>query len=205
MDFYNLSGVWVGAMFTLMALSFLYKENPLSRFAEHVLVGLGVGYFAVWGVKNVNDIALTGLQAGDYSYVIPLLLGVFFLLRVQRKHAWLSRWPIAVIVGVSTALFIRGSIDTMFLGQITAAATSLATPNILDSLTNLLLIVFTVCTIMYFVYSREHKGPLGKAAKIGRYAMMISFGAIFAGAVVTRVALMAGVIQFLLFDWLGMH
>ena len=37
--------VWIAALFTLFIYSFLYKDNPLYKFAEHVMVGLSTGYF----------------------------------------------------------------------------------------------------------------------------------------------------------------
>jgi len=205
LDLYTTSGIWAGAILTLIVMSFLYKENPLFRLAEHIVVGLGAGYFAVWGMKNVNDIALTGVQRGDYSYFLPMLLGVLFFLRMSKKYSWLSRWSIAVIVGVSTGLFVRGTIDVQLIGQILAAGKSIASTDILQNVNNLLAAVLTVCTITYFIYTREQKGPLTVTSRIGRYGMMVAFGAIFGGTVVSRMATMIGVIQFLLFEWLGIR
>ena len=37
--------VWVAAILTLFVYSFLYKDNPLYKFAEHAMGGLGVGYW----------------------------------------------------------------------------------------------------------------------------------------------------------------
>ena len=31
-------GIWVAAILTLAVFSFLYRENPVFRFAEHLLV-----------------------------------------------------------------------------------------------------------------------------------------------------------------------
>lgn len=37
-------GVWIAALLTLMIFSFLYKDNPLYRFAEHLFAGVSIGY-----------------------------------------------------------------------------------------------------------------------------------------------------------------
>ncbi|HRW78849.1 MAG TPA: hypothetical protein P5207_09295 [Candidatus Sabulitectum sp.] len=37
-------GIWVAAIFTIGIYSFLYKENPLYRLAEHLVVGISTGY-----------------------------------------------------------------------------------------------------------------------------------------------------------------
>ena len=41
-------GIWVAAFFTLFILSFLYKDNPLYKIAEHIFVGVSAGYIAVY-------------------------------------------------------------------------------------------------------------------------------------------------------------
>lgn len=205
MDSFAVSGIWAGAIVTIMTLTFLYKETRLFRIVEHMIVGLGAGYFVVWGVKNVSDIAVTGLQRGQYSYLVPILLGIVFYTRLSSRYGWPARWSIAVIVGVSTGLFMRGVIDVQFIGQIIATGSSIITKNIFDGVNNLLGAIITICTITYFIYTREQKGFLGHTSRIGRYAMMISFGAIFGGTVVSRMSTMLGVLQFLLFDWLGIR
>lgn len=37
--------VWVGALITLCCFSFLYRDNPFYRFAEHLFVGVSAGYY----------------------------------------------------------------------------------------------------------------------------------------------------------------
>lgn len=44
-------GIWVSAFCSLAILSFLYKDNPLYKFAEHAFVGISAAYYmviAVW-------------------------------------------------------------------------------------------------------------------------------------------------------------
>ena len=40
----ELIGIWVAALLTLCIFSFLYRDNPFYRFAEHLFVGVSVGY-----------------------------------------------------------------------------------------------------------------------------------------------------------------
>ena len=50
-------GVWVAAVLTLFIFSFLYKDNPLYKFAEHLFVGVSAGYYIVlnyWTVIVAN-------------------------------------------------------------------------------------------------------------------------------------------------------
>jgi hypothetical protein len=45
--------VWVAAILTLFVYSFLIKDNPLYKFAEHAMGGLGVGYWTAVLFYNV--------------------------------------------------------------------------------------------------------------------------------------------------------
>jgi hypothetical protein len=53
-------GVWVGALLTLFIFSFLYKDNPLYKLAEHLFVGISAGYYIVLNYWTViqQDFAL---------------------------------------------------------------------------------------------------------------------------------------------------
>ena len=40
----DVAGIWVAAILTLCIFSFLYKDNPLYKLAEHLFVGVSAGY-----------------------------------------------------------------------------------------------------------------------------------------------------------------
>ena len=40
-------GAWISVLFTLSILSYLYKDNPFYKSAEHIFVGASAGYWAV--------------------------------------------------------------------------------------------------------------------------------------------------------------
>ena len=44
----NLIGTWVAATLTLAILSFLYKDNPLYKVAEHLYVGTSAGFAVIY-------------------------------------------------------------------------------------------------------------------------------------------------------------
>jgi hypothetical protein len=68
---------------------------------------------------------------------------------------------------------------------------------------NLLLVAGLVCTLIFFFFSKEHKGALGGTARVGIYFLMVSFGASYGYTVMARVSLLIGRVMFLLDDWLG--
>ncbi len=51
---------WVGALLTLAIFSFLWRDNPVYRFAEHLFVGVSMGYFLVlvWTTSTYPDLVL---------------------------------------------------------------------------------------------------------------------------------------------------
>ena len=55
-----------------------------------------------------------------------------------------------------------------------------------------MILVGTITGLIYFYFSKEHKGVLGKASRIGIYFLMISFGASFGFAVMGRISLLIG-------------
>jgi hypothetical protein len=68
---------------------------------------------------------------------------------------------------------------------------------------NLVLVVGTLTGLIYFYFSREHKGVFGGAAKIGVYFLMVTFGASFGYTVMSRMSLLIGRLYFLFGNWLG--
>ena len=61
--------VLLAGFLTLSIYSFLFKENPLYRFAEHLYVGVSAGYLVARAVNDVlvfvNGICLT--PTDDYT------------------------------------------------------------------------------------------------------------------------------------------
>jgi hypothetical protein len=67
-----------------------------------------------------------------------------------------------------------------------------------------LLVAGTVCALVYFTYSRGDRGLRSNVARGGLLVLMVAFGASFGNAVMSRITLLVGRLQFLLGDWLGL-
>jgi hypothetical protein len=216
-------GVWVAAVLTLFIFSFLYKDNPLYKFAEHLFVGVSAGYYIIlnfWTVVVPNlwdplKTAFAGTHGspfaatlGDYRawLVIPGILGLLLFSRLLgAKVGWLSRWSLAVIIGVYAGLKTTGFAQGDFVGQVQASLQPLWTADLMQSLNNIIFLVGLICSLLFFFFSREHKGALGVASKLGIWFLMVSFGAGYGYTVMSRVSLLIGRFQFLLDDWLGLR
>jgi len=70
------------------------------------------------------------------------------------------------------------------------------------SLTNTLLIIGVCTSLIYFYFSKEHKGILGVAAKVGIWFLMVSFGAAFGYTIMARISILIGRVDFLINDWI---
>ena len=214
-------GVWVAALLTLCIFSFLYKDNPFYRFAEHLFVGVSAGYYIIlnfWTVvvpnlwdPFVKSFSAPGgpfaAQQGDYRawLAIPGILGVLLFTRLFGKIGWLSRWSLAVIIGVYAGLKTTGFAQSDFVAQVQASLVTLTPGTFWGSFNAVLFVIGLVCSLLFFFFSREHKGGLGVASKVGIYFLMVSFGAGYGYTVMSRISLLIGRLQFLLGDWLGIH
>ena len=71
---------------------------------------------------------------------------------------------------------------------------------------NLIIILATVSTLIYFYYTASARGVPGRAIRAvgstGKWFMMVAFGALFGNVVMSRISLLIGRVQFLLGDWL---
>ena len=209
----KLVGVWVAAILTLMVYSHLVKDNPLSRLAEHLFVGAAVGYAAVLAYHNVLwprliRPLLTAPQA-NLALVVPAALAVLLLVRPIAPLRALASLPLAVIVGVGAALAIAGAVAGSLIPQARATMLSLNPQQPVDSLiNNTLIIIGVVSTVLSFFFTAKQSSVAGSglrvAAVIGKWTMILAFGAVFASTVTARLALLVGRAQFLLGDWLGL-
>lgn len=216
-------GVWVAALLTLCVFSFLYRDNPFYKFAEHLFVGVSAGYFIIlnfWTVlvPNLWDPLVRafvahdaagplGAHLGDYRawLLIPGILGLLLFTRLFGKIGWLSRWPLAVVIGVYAGLKTTGFAQGDLVAQVQGSLQPLVTRDLASSLNAILFTLGLITTLLFFFYSREHRGSLGLASRIGIVFLMVSFGAGYGYAVMARVSLLIGRFQFLIEDWLGIR
>ena len=217
--------VWVAALLTLFIFSFLYRDNPFYKFAEHLFVGVSAGYYIVlnfWTVivpnlvdplsrslagagVNTSRPGMFAAELGDYRgwLLIPGLLGVLLFTRLFGKIGWMSRWSLAMIIGVYAGIKTTGFAQGDFVAQVQASLIPLWSGELLSSLNAIVLTVGLVTSLLFFFYSREHTGALGVASRLGVWFLMIGFGAGYGYTVMSRISLLIGRFQFLLRDWLG--
>jgi hypothetical protein len=250
---YEVIKITAGVVSILALYSILYKENKFYRFFEHVFLGLAAGYTIVaqwkdtlypqWWVKMLGSPAVfkDGVETspvvpGYWIFAALLPIGMLAYLVFNRKHNWMSKIPIGVILGLWSGQQIQNwwntwgpqilssmqpVIPTTFSsltvpsrvevvgGQIVprqnAAEIGVEIANNLylsQALTNLIFVVTFVSAFSYFIFSFELKGKLLTGVnKLGRWMLMIGFGAIFGSTVMARFALVIDRMSYIVNEW----
>ncbi len=207
MSFESILGAWVATGLTLFIFSFLYRDNPLFKLAEHLYVGVSVGYTIVkaYDTVIVHLIWKPIVENGEWALLIPVAIGLLMLTRYVPKAAWMSRYAFAFIVGLGSGLAIPRTISSFILKQVEDTVRPLLSLAGADGLTfsmnlsnpasnlNAIIILIGVGTVLfYFFFSIEHHGPGRVVARTGIIFLMISFGAAFGYTVMARMSLLIG-------------
>jgi len=124
-------GGWLICFLTLSVFSFLYRDNPFYKIAEHVFVGAGTAFFALQYYKEgiiepIDEhltLAFQRLDAGQLVQLgghgvsptlaitfrcIAAVFALMLLVRLVAPNSWAPRWPLAIMVGVYAALKMTG-------------------------------------------------------------------------------------------------
>lgn len=198
--------VWIAAFLTLCIFSFLYKENPFYRFAEHLFVGVSAGYGVAVYFNNAiwPNLVVPVFVQHNYWFIIPGLIGMLFFFRFVPKLSWLILIPMAILLGVGNGMGLAPTLQADVIRQMQSTIGD-ATNVGLGGMTlvwGLVTFLGVIATLSYFFFSREQKGALKVSANIGIWFIMIGFGASFGNTVMARISLLIGRVQFLLTDWI---
>lgn len=225
MDNYTKLKLAAGVLATVGLYSVLYRENKFYRFVEHVFLGLAAGFtvFAVWAetLKVQWWDKMTGSQGeagspgtpGFWAYILLLPIGLMGYMVFSKKHNWMSRIPIGVILGFWSGQQIQifwnkwgpqlndsmkpiiptnWSLFRPDMSQMTPEAAAVVQNEIyLSQAINNLIFTFTILAVLsYFFFSFDLKSKFMQTMnKSGRWLLMVGLGAIFGSTVMARFAL----------------
>jgi len=213
------AGTLLAIVLTLFVFSYLLGDNVLYRLTEHIFVGVAVGYAVVVAFHSVlaSKLLVPLLDAvgqSDWGRVlllsVSLLMGLFLLTKPFEKLSWLGTLSVAILLGVGASLAIGGALLGTLLPQISATADVPAYierygPGV-GLFSGIVVLAGTTGVLLHFYYDAGKEGPLtGFRERIvqvwgglGRWFILIAFGAILAATFVSRLSLLAGRMQFLL-------
>ena len=208
--FWGIFGVWLAGLLTLAMYSFLYKDNPVYKFAEHLYLGISVGFYinVTWW-QSMKPLLFDPLMH-DFGYnamlLIPGILGITMFFRFSRSLAWVSRYALAYYVAAGAGMAIPAIMQASILRQLDSTFVPLwgaGTTGFVPVLSAILVFIGVLSVLVYFFFSMEHKGVVGKVSQVGIWFLMITFGASFGYTVMARISLLIGRMQFLLEEWMG--
>lgn len=214
----------IAAVLTLFVYSYLLRDNALYRLASHLMVGVGVAYAVTVAVHQVLIpklmVPLQGTIAGDTNradLLIPFTLGVFLLAKAVPRGARLGQYGIATLLGVGLGVAVGGALVGTLIPQLLATMLPLAPVGgvgIPQAILNIILVVGTILALLSFTYTRNARTPTVEGTNIaaidnptltyrlGRWVLMIAFGAILGGTILTYTSVLVGRWDFLINDWL---
>lgn len=199
--------VWIAALLTLMIYSFLYKDNPFYKLAEHIFMGLSIGYMIViyyynYIIPRVYEPLFHAPH--QWSLIFPIILGSLTFGIFSKKYNWLIKYPLAFYIAGYAGIRIPLLLQSWILRQVEA---SFLTPDkftsVMSSVDAILIFAGLVTTLIYFFFSKKREHGFGAAANVGITFIMLAFGAAFGYTVMARISLLIGRMQFLIHDWLG--
>ncbi len=196
----------IAAILTIAVLSRVIGENPFSRAAQYLFVGVSLGLAFVVAFHQVFMPAARALLSGQSSalllYGIPFLLGLMLLPRALggQQASWLANIPLAVVFGVGSAVVVGGAIIGTLIPQISATAQPF-TSDMVASVGSIVLVLTTIIILTRFYYTVAVTSGAGKivagASVLGHWLLMIAFGFFFAGTLQSYLSALTERLQFL--------
>ncbi|HOV66327.1 MAG: hypothetical protein KBI40_06980 [Firmicutes bacterium] len=190
--------IWVSSIVTIIAFSYLFKENELYKAVEHLYVGVAAGYTLVMGYNNIVSKVWTPLTRDkNFVVLIPAILGLMlYVPYVSKQYSWVKRIPIAAIVGIGMALTARTQIMQQFVGQIKA------TVGPVKNINSLIILLGTVGTLCYFLFTLRPSLPVKTGSEIGKWTIMVTLGAAFGAGIMGRISLLIDRMFLIFRDWI---
>lgn len=175
-------GVIFAAAMTFAIYSFLYKDNPFFRAVENLFVGLGLGvtvYFTWFQFfkPEIYDRFLVPafspkleIYPRDYWLLLPCVLGLMMLTRISSKYSWISRWPVAFLVGYWSGYGLQPTISSYILKQAHATMKPVVMSGVVWACCGVAAAAAIVCA---YLSSRTNRA--GLAARVVGVAMIAGY------------------------------
>jgi hypothetical protein len=194
----ELVGLIIGFVLTIFIFSYAFGDNALYRLAVHILVGVSAAYAAIIVtrhviVPNIQRVSENPTNPENLLWLVPIAL----LLLLYLLRRWTGNGAVAFLMGVGAAVALVGAVRGTIVPLVTAVPDQILFPG--QSIVTALL---TISTLMTFQFTRRinTEEPRWQTifSQIGRAVIMITFGALFAGALNTSLLLLADRLDYLI-------
>lgn len=198
-------GVWIYAILVLMIYSFAFKPTPAFRLAQSIAIGGAAGYTLWVSIENLQRLGIARVQAGVYTTLVPLILGILYFFQLHPKLSWIARVPISMAVGIAFGTTLLPGVAAYFVAPLTQTVKPFWTSDPLNNFNVIVNLVFVFCGVAFFIFSSEKfsKGRYGFVSRIGRAGLMIAFGCACGTLLGAKVTQAVGNFIDLLSKWLG--
>jgi hypothetical protein len=154
-------------------------ENKMYTIVEKTAVGFGLGHLIAVSANTLRTMAFSKMVSGDYTVLIPVLVGLMFAFRFSGKYQFVSQYPASVILGVGIGLGVRSCVQTEILKQI-GATISLPLANV----NTIVVLVVMVSVFSMFTFTEKAGKFLAPLRTPGRCFVMLAFGSQMANMLV---------------------
>jgi hypothetical protein len=152
---------------------------------------------------TLPDTTDSGTRLISIFSLVGVLLGGLLLTQGVQKIAWLSRLPVAVLMGVGVGIALGGALLGTLAPQLDAA-TNPAVPEIVQPLGQVIAVFITIVGLLAFSFTerrpvnRLFNRLLNRGTRIGRWFLLIGFGTAYGGVLVASLAFFADRVQYLI-------
>lgn len=188
----------------------------------------GIWWDRMVGITSTNEAGLAVVESNGYwIYMILLPIGLMGYFVFSRQHNWMSRVPIGIILGLWSGQQVQvwwtrwgpqiySSMKPVFpttwerftvpnTDLMSAEEAAIVAANLYPSqaINNLIFVITVLSALSYFFFSFELKSKFMKNTNIlGRWMLMVGFGAIFGSTVMARFALEIDRMAYIWVEWL---
>ena len=213
--------VFLGGICTFAIFSFLYRENPIYRFFEHLFIGIATAYGLVATVREYlwprvlqpllgmdRVIFPDGTYATPYNmnnlwFLFPMAFGCLYYFILSRRYSWLAQLVIGFSFGVSAGLAFKG-LFVELMPQLFDSFRPLYVPGDWAETFANCVFLFTLLSAMsyfFFTFRRGSGGLIERSSAAGRWMLMGCFGAFFGSTIMARMALLVERLEFIVNRW----
>jgi len=179
-------GLVIGSFVSIGAYTVLIGDNPISKVTEHLYTGILGGYILAMNWDFIMRNAITKIQGGQSIYIISLIVSLMLVTRLKPEWLWISRYPVALTVGIGMGLAIRASVLSDFLAQVQATLLPI------NNINNIVMIIGSITAITYFLFTAKYEGPYRYINQTGRLFLLAAFGVTYGQTASFRFELVIG-------------
>jgi len=206
----DLAGTIIAFALTLFVFSYILGDNALFRTAIHIFIGVAAGYTSVLILRNLvweqmiqPILDYEGNLLNLTILIIPLLLSIMLLTKIHPRLSTIGTPVMALVVGVGAATVIGGAVSGTLFPQ------SAASMNLFEArsqtqgedlywlivIEGLFMLIGTLSTLIYTQFSTRFRsgaeptrgGWLESIAGVGKTFIAVTFGALFAGVLLSAI------------------